>query len=128
VFFINEVKVDIVNYRYEWIEAAVKSEDIILAGLKDIAAMKMAAITNRGNKKDFVDIYYLLNHYSLKQMLELYSQKYTDGSVFNVVRSLTYFVDAEENNMPKMTVPIEWEEIKNTIRLNVRDILSTDSI
>jgi hypothetical protein len=48
--------VDIVNYDFEWIEPLVEEEGIRLAGLKDIAAMKLAAITNRGTKKDFVDI------------------------------------------------------------------------
>jgi predicted nucleotidyltransferase component of viral defense system len=127
VFFINEVKVDIVSYRYEWIEDAVESEGIVLAGLKDIAAMKLAAITNRGTKKDFVDIYFLLTRYPLEQMLEFYTQKFTDGSVFNVIRSLTYFADAEENNMPEMFVPVEWEDIKNVIRSNVRKITGQKS-
>jgi hypothetical protein len=69
----------------------------INATLKDIAAMKLAAITNQGTKKDFIDFYFLLQHFSFNQMLELYKQKYTEGSLFNVIRSLTYFMDAEEN-------------------------------
>jgi predicted nucleotidyltransferase component of viral defense system len=116
ILFVNKVKIDIVNYRYEWIEPCIETESVRMAGLKDIAAMKLSAITNRGTKKDFVDIYFLLQHFSIQQMLDLYQQKYTDSSIFNVIRSMTYFVDAEENIMPKMLVPVQWENIKSTIR------------
>ncbi|MCL2649567.1 MAG: nucleotidyl transferase AbiEii/AbiGii toxin family protein [Candidatus Azobacteroides sp.] len=116
VFNINGVKVDIVNYPYKWIEPALETENIRLASLKDIVPMKLEAITNRGAKKDFIDIYFLLQHFSLKQMLKFYEMKYTKGSPFNVMRSLSYFEDAEEELMPKMFVPVEWENIKLTIK------------
>jgi predicted nucleotidyltransferase component of viral defense system len=119
VFFINQVKVDMVNYPYDWIAPLIEADGIRIAGLNDIAAMKLAAITNRGTKKDFIDIYFLLQHFSLKQMIALYEQKYRDGSVLNVIRSLTYFNDAEEDVIPKMIIPVEWEDIKSTIRKEV---------
>jgi predicted nucleotidyltransferase component of viral defense system len=115
-FFVNGVKLDIVNYRYKWIEPCIETGNVRLAGLKDIAAMKLAAIPNRGTKKDFVDIYFLLKHFFIQQMLDLYQQKYTDCSAFNVIRSLTYFVDAEDNIMPEMIIPVQWRNIKSTIR------------
>jgi hypothetical protein len=52
-------------------------------------------------------------------MLELYQQKYREGSLFNVIRSLTYFMDAEENVMPEMLIPIQWENVKSVIRFTV---------
>ena len=70
VYTINDVKVDLVNYPYEWLEASVKGDGIVLAGKPDIAAMKLAAITNRGSKQDFVDLHVLLQEYSLHQMLD----------------------------------------------------------
>ena len=57
---VNGIKVDIVSYPYDWIDNPVYSDDIVLAGVKDIAAMKLSAITNRGSKKDFIDYYFLL--------------------------------------------------------------------
>jgi predicted nucleotidyltransferase component of viral defense system len=121
IFLVNQVKIDVVNYRYEWIEPCVETENIRMAGLKDIAAMKLAAITNRGTKKDFVDVYFLLQHFTLNQMSELYQQKYPDGSLFTVFKSLSYFVDAEKNSMPEMLVPVQWENIKSTIQHAVED-------
>jgi hypothetical protein len=63
MFTIENVKVDIVNYPYDWIDSLIESEGVKMAGKKDIAPMKMAAITNRGSKKDFVDIYFLLKEF-----------------------------------------------------------------
>jgi len=90
--------------------------------LKDIAAMKIAAITNRGSKKDFIDIYFLLNHFSLKEIMDLYLEKYPDGSSFLAYKSLSYFVDAENQIMPKMLIPTKWEDVKKRIIEEVRKI------
>jgi predicted nucleotidyltransferase component of viral defense system len=113
---INSVKVDIVRYPYEWLEVPIEEDGVRMAGLKDIAAMKMEAITNRGSRKDFVDVYFLLQHFSLSQMMELYLKKYPKGSPFNVMRSLTYFVDAENFSMPTMFVNVSWSTIMSTIQ------------
>ncbi|MDH6312742.1 putative nucleotidyltransferase component of viral defense system [Parabacteroides sp. PFB2-10] len=120
VLEINGVKVDIVNYPYEWIEPPVETEGVRMAGLKDIAAMKLSAITNRGTKKDFMDIYFLLQMFSLEEMCTFYTQKYRDGSLFNVIRSLSYFEDAESDPMPKLFQKVDWLTVKSTIQECIR--------
>ena len=82
VFTIDGIKVDIVNYNYPWLADIVANDHLRLADKKDIAAMKLAAITGRGTRKDFIDLYFLLQVYSFSQILEFYKQKYHDGSVF----------------------------------------------
>lgn len=116
-YVINDVKVDFVDYRgkYNWIDSMVEEDGIRLASTKDIAAMKIAAITNRGKKKDFIDLFFLLKQYSLKEIIGFYFEKYPDGTLFNVVQSLSYFGDAEEDEMPKMFVETDWEDVKKTI-------------
>jgi len=121
-FVINDVKVDFVNYPYRWLERPIEEDGIRLAGLQDITAMKLEAITNRGTRRDFVDIYFLLMMFPLKQQLDWYLQKYPDGSSFNVLRSLTYFTDAEAMPMPKMLIPVEWDKIKSVVRTAVREM------
>jgi predicted nucleotidyltransferase component of viral defense system len=115
-YTINAVKVDFVAYPYIWLEPAKVEDGIRLAGLKDIAAMKLEAITNRGTRRDFVDVFFLLKHFSINQQIELYLQKYPDGSSFNVLRSLSYFEDAETDPMPKMLEAIDWDHVKSYIR------------
>ena len=82
-FFLDGVKVDVVNYRYRWIDAPVIDENLRLASPKDIAAMKVNAVMGRGTKKDFVDMYFLLKHYSFDEIMQFYLQKYTDGSEYS---------------------------------------------
>ena len=75
-FYIDGVKVDCVSYEnYEWLEPPLEAEGVRLAGIRDIAAMKINAITNRGARKDFVDLARLLDEHSLEEMLEWYQQK-----------------------------------------------------
>ncbi|MEA4916918.1 nucleotidyl transferase AbiEii/AbiGii toxin family protein [Proteiniphilum sp.] len=122
VFEIEGVKVDIVNYPYEWLEEPLEDDGIKLSRLRDIAAMKLAAITNRGTKKDFIDMYFLLQHFSLNEMLGFYMTKYNTNSIYNVIRSLVYFTDAENDPMPKMYIPVSWDEVKSLIKESVEKI------
>lgn len=115
IYIINGIKVDIVNYHYPWIQDACKEDQLRLAGKKDIAAMKLAAITGRGSRKDFIDIYFLLQEFSLQEMLLFYNEKYHDGSSFLVLKSLTYFEDAEIDPQPFMLKTTDWKQIKRTI-------------
>ena len=112
---VDDIKIDFVDYVYKWIDAPLCDGDIRLASMKDIAAMKITAIEGRGTKKDFVDIYFLLKKYSLKNLLDFYSQKYPDSSSFMAMKSLAYFEDAEEEPMPYMFVDVSWDEIKKSI-------------
>ena len=68
-FAVDGVRIDIVNYSYPWLEAAVTEDGLRLASPADIAAMKIYAIENRGSRKDFIDMYFLLKHYSLEEIL-----------------------------------------------------------
>ena len=118
---INGVKVDIVNYScYEWIDEPVVEEGIVLASPKDIAALKINAIEGRGTKKDFVDMFLLLQHYDLESILQFYKQKYPNHSEFRALLSLTYFEDADEQPMPPLFVDTTWEQMKDAIKTIVR--------
>lgn len=113
---LNGVKVDVVDYScYDWMDSPVMEDGLVLASPKDIAALKVNAIEGRGTKKDFVDIYELLKHYSLSEILDFYIKKYPNYSIFRALLSLTYFEDAENQAMPVMMSPESWESIKNTI-------------
>lgn len=121
---VDGIKIDIVNYNYPWIDEPVIEDGIRLAGIRDIAAMKLSAITNRGTKKDFIDYYFLLQSYSLDELISFYRQKYSDAQLFTSIKSLTYFEDAETDPMPKMLVPIRWEDVKANIIAAVKQYLN----
>lgn len=123
IYILNGIKVDIVNYPYKWLESPVKDSNIIVASTKDIAAMKLAAINGRGTKKDFIDLYFLLKILDIKKILDLYTQKYPEGSEFLVLKSLSYFDDADLDEDPVMLKPEKWENIKTAIKEYVHSFL-----
>ena len=118
-YYLNNIKVDLVNYDYKWIDEPVISDGLRLASPKDIAAMKVNAVMGRGTKKDFVDVYFLLQHYSFDDIIQFYLQKYTDGSEYRALLSMTYFGDADPQPMPYMFRQVDWETIKDDIKRQV---------
>jgi len=119
VFIINGIKVDFVNYTYPWIDELLVVDTLRLAKLQDIAAMKIAAITGRGSKKDFVDLYFLLKEFSLKQILNFYKTKYNDASEYLAVKSLSYFEDAEQDLPLDMLIETPWKQVKEHIKIEL---------
>ncbi len=119
IFEINDVKVDIVNYTYPWLESELNIDNIRLASLKDIAAMKIAAVTGRGSKKDFVDLFFLLKEFSFGKIIDFYKQKYSDASIYLALKSLVYFDDADNDPPLNMLKDIPWQSIKEKIRKEV---------
>ncbi len=69
----------------------------------------------RGTKKDFIDLFFLLKQFTLEQLIEFYKDKYPDGSTFMILKSISYFDDAELEIIPKMLIDTKWENVKKTI-------------
>jgi len=67
--FIEGVKVDILAHNYPIINDFIIEDEIRLASVEDISAMKLNAVSGRGSKKDFFDMYELLQHYPLEELL-----------------------------------------------------------
>ena len=88
---VNGIKVDFVNYKYPLLTSPILIENIRMLSTTDIAAMKLNAIAGRGSKKDFIDLFFLLDQFSMRQMLDFYNSKFSDGSEFMVTKSLSYF-------------------------------------
>ena len=123
-FVVDNIKMDFVNYtHFPWIDDAVVEDGLRLASPKDIAAMKISAIEGRGSKKDFIDLYFLLQHYSLEEILGFYVQKYPQYSMFRVRMSLTYFEDAEQQEDPTMFEKMDWETVKEFV---VQEVMKVD--
>ncbi|MBI5218928.1 MAG: nucleotidyl transferase AbiEii/AbiGii toxin family protein [Bacteroidia bacterium] len=117
----NYIKVDIVKYSYQLINPPLNIDGIRLLSKEDIIPMKLAAIANRGAKKDFYDIYFLLQEYTLKEMISSFEQKFSNYNNFYVIKSLTYFEDAENDISPKCLKKCSWDEIKQFIQIKVKE-------
>lgn len=103
------------HYPYPLLGALIEWEGILLADLIDIALMKITAIASRGAKKDFVDLYYILQHLGPRSVFSRFSEKYPLERLdpYHYMRSLTYFEDAETEPDPRMLVPWSWEDTKS---------------
>ena len=123
---VDNVKVDLVNYPYPWMDDAIEEGDIRLAGLKDIAAMKLSAVANRGRKKDFIDVARLLDVFSLDQMLSFYKEKFSVSDLSFPLRGLMYFDDAEDDPMPEMLDGnLTWDNVKKRVVAATRKYVLT---
>jgi len=123
---LNGVKLSFFEYPYLPITPKSKyKENVYVAGIPDIAAMKMETIGSRGSYKDFIDIYFLLQNYSLEDILGFVRQKFTniDYNEAHLLKALTYFKDAKGTAMPQLIKQVSWQEVTGAIRRNVETYL-----
>lgn len=123
ICIINNVKVDFIRFKYTFIRPIIETEGIRILHLEDIAAMKLDAITGRGKKKDFYDLFFLLKVYSIEQLFSFYMEKYPFQTTLHVAKSIVYFTDAENDPDPFVfDKKITWTKVKNTIRKEIRKL------
>ena len=123
---ISGVRVSLIKYKYPLLQPTLKprSNRLQLANRDDIATMKLSAITNRGNRKDFIDFWVLIDrHRSLSDYLDLFKTKFSKRDVGHVVRSLVYFAEADDDPPLRLLEPISWEQVKTDLRAAVAGLL-----
>jgi predicted nucleotidyltransferase component of viral defense system len=121
MFSINEVKVDFVLYPFNWFKRFEIIEDCRLLSVSDIIPMKLQALANRFSKKDFWDIAFLLNDFSITKMIEIFAKKFPQIDPGFVIHSLVAFDEAEKDPDPICIVPISWTKIKSKLTKAVID-------
>ena len=121
--FIDGVKVDLLAHRYPVLKPLLKNEEVRLWSIEDVIAMKLGAVSGRGAKKNFWDIAELLNHFSLPEMVQFFTTKYPNSDPGYVIRSLTYFEDAEQQEDPITLNTITWPQVKQRVQQAVRDLM-----
>ena len=112
---IQNVKIDFVSVRDPFLNTINVIDGIPLANIKDLVALKLNAVKGRGVKKDFWDIARLLKDYTFDKLFEFYHDRYSYDDTFAVVRSVIYFVDAEDDGDPESFDGMTWDKVKETI-------------
>ena len=120
LFVIEQVKMDILLHEYPYLQPVDVVEGIRLVSLPDVIAMKLGAVAGRGAKKDFWDIDRLFQQYALADMIQFYARKYPQSDLGQVVRSLVYFDDAEEQENPNDLQGTTWLQVKGRITIAVQ--------
>ncbi|MFZ5376526.1 MAG: nucleotidyl transferase AbiEii/AbiGii toxin family protein [Patescibacteria group bacterium] len=120
--FMGDVKLQFLNYPYKLLESLQNVKSINISSVLDIACTKIITISSRGSKKDFVDLYFILKHYSLDMIFTAIDKKYEKVN-FNsghLIKSLVFFIDADQQPMPRLIdSETSWEEMKKSIQKQV---------
>jgi hypothetical protein len=118
-----DIRFSLFYYDYPLLSPPDRFQGIDILDIPDIAAMKIAAIASRGVKRDFVDLYFICRgHLTLEEALNLYEQKYGNLSAagFHILKSLAYFDDAEDEEIPRMLKDVSWNRIKDFFRREIK--------
>lgn len=101
-------------HQYPLVLPTILVENVPLASLEEIGAMKLAALIGRGTRKDLVDLYFILQRTSLDNLFQVAAVKYSLVRTFAIsaTRSLSYFDDAEAQPMPRMLDRTPWSKMK----------------
>jgi predicted nucleotidyltransferase component of viral defense system len=120
---IDGVGVSFFKYPYKLIRPCQKINEINLASKEDIAAMKIISISQRGRRRDFIDIYFLIKEFGLEQIIQFVKEKYPMFNIYVGLQGLTYFKDADEDPEKvrfKLLKEVKWTEIKKFIIQEVK--------
>ena len=118
--YINDIKCDFVQEPATLLKSFINEDGVNYFSVEDIGAMKMHTICGRGKRKDFFDIYALIENYGWEKMLQWFEGKYSSSQYYYLWRSITYFNDADEDAPidGMVTFTKNWEEIKVFIIAN----------
>jgi len=111
---VESIRISFLEYRYPLLRPLNQwpEQGCSLASLDDLACTKLAAVVQRGSRKDFIDVYTLVkSHKSLPELLSFYQKKYQIENITSVLMGLIYFDDAE--NEPD---PPQWKEDWRTVK------------
>lgn len=125
---LNDVRLSFSTYPYPLLSEVVLCEGIQLASLLDIGLMKIAAIGQRGRKRDFIDLYFLCQgQFTLDNLLRDMPRKFPniEYPFYHLLRALAYFDDAEDDEMPTMIKPIEWMTVRHFFSGEANRLLAT---
>ena len=121
------IKVSLFKYDYEFLEKPVIYRKIRIAGIPDIASMKVIAISQRGTKRDFVDLFVILQEMPFHKIADHMMRRFGKERVnpVHIGKSLVYFSDADSDPEPAYLEnrKIKWEKIKSFFRGHVKQFV-----
>jgi Nucleotidyl transferase AbiEii toxin, Type IV TA system len=119
---ISGIKTDFITHAYQLVKPLLLEENLRMASIADIAAMKLNAISQSGQRlKDFVDVYFLLEIMPLSLMLDAYEVKYPNSNPAIPLKAVVYFEEINfEADAPimvkKMTIPNMKKRLTNAVK------------
>jgi len=131
--YLGDIRFSVFYYKYPLLFQTHRLLGINVADVRDIVPMKISAIADRGTKRDFIDLYFLLAKekiMTLKEAFDLYDKKFgaLSQNKIHLLKSIVYFEDAEDDKMPQMIKPVRWHAVREFFireqRKIVKELLS----
>ena len=124
---IEGIKVSLFHYDYVFLDKPVVYKKVRLAGILDIASMKVIAISQRGTKRDFVDLFVILQDIPFYKVAEHMSKRFGKDRInpIHIGKSMVYFSDADSDPEPSYIKGrhIDWKRIKTFFRGHVKQFV-----
>jgi len=124
---IDGMKVSLFTYEYPFLEKTVIYEGIRVAGVLDLASMKVIAISQRGTKRDFADLYGILQEVPFHKIASHMVKRFGKGRInpVHIGKSLVYFSDADSHPEPEYVKgrDVSWEKIKSFFKSHVKQFV-----
>jgi hypothetical protein len=115
--FVSDIKIDLMAHQYPLVENIDIIEGVRMVSLLDIGAMKLNAIFRSGSRlKDFVDMYSLLEKYTLAQLIDACHRKYSDLNINMVKNSLIHHDDIVISPIEFIGTEIKWPIIAERLQ------------
>ena len=124
---VDGIKVSLLRFDHPFLEKPLILDGIPIAGILDIATMKVIAISQRGLKRDFVDLYVILRGKPFHSIAEQMVKRFGPERVppVHIGKSLVYFADADGNPEPAYIrgEAVKWDEVKLFFRQHVKQFV-----
>jgi hypothetical protein len=128
IFKASGIEISLFTYPYRLVMPLTKTEYLDMASLEDIAAMKIVAIIQRGIRRDYIDLYFLIKLLGIKKIFCACEKKYSAFNKYLALQALTYYDDADKASSGQnlaMLKRVSWDDIKTFVTASVKDFKDT---
>jgi hypothetical protein len=111
-------------YPYPLVQPFADLAGLAVISAADLGLMKLGAIISRASRRDFVDLHLLCREIPLTDLLHLAEDKFGHVRDFplQALKGLADLTEIEGEPMPRLAVPLEWEEVEAWLRAQVREL------
>lgn len=107
------IKLDLYYTTDPFFQPELVKENIRMATIEEIIAMKIDVIQRGGRKKDFWDLHEIMDNYDIRQMIALHEERYPYTHDEAAIKAnFTNFSDADNDFEPNCLRGKFWELIK----------------
>jgi predicted nucleotidyltransferase component of viral defense system len=113
---IGPVKTDIIHHPFNLLSPVETIDNVRMFSIEDVAAMKLFAICKRGTRKDFYDLWVLLQHFTPEKLADVFITKYGEEKLIFLQKSVLYYEEADNSEQPEVLIKkLDWEKVKKEV-------------